>query len=50
MAVYCYTFDGAGYSWVTGDYEWAKEYKHDFEPIVIACTPFPKPDNDWRPE
>jgi len=18
--------------------------------IVVACTPFPKPDNDWRPE
>jgi len=48
MAVYCFTFDGAGYSWVTGDYKWAKEYRQDFEPIVVACTPFPKP--DWRPE
>jgi len=48
MAVYCFTFDGAGYSWVTGDYKWAKGYKTDFEPIVVACTPFGKPDYNWR--
>ena len=49
-AVYCYTFDGGGYSWVAGEYEWAKEYRNDFEPIVCACTPWGKPDKDWRPE
>jgi hypothetical protein len=49
-AVYCYTFDGAGYSWVTDDYKWAKKYKSDTEPIVCACAPFGKPDKNWRPE
>ena len=49
-AVYCHTFDGGGYSWVAGEYEWAKEYRNDFEPIVCACTPWGKPDKNWRPE
>jgi len=48
-AVYCWTFNGAGYSWVVGEYKWAKEWKQDFEPIVCACTPWGKPDNNWRP-
>jgi hypothetical protein len=49
-AVYCYTFNRASYSWVTGDYKWAKKYKSGFEPIVCACAPFGKPDKNWRPE
>jgi hypothetical protein len=49
-AVYCFTFDGAGYSWVVGNYEWAKKYKQDFEPIVCACTPYGRPPDNWRPE
>jgi len=48
-SVYCYTFDGADYTWVTGNYRWAKEY-HEQELIVCACTPFGKPPQDWRPE
>jgi len=49
MAVYCFTFDGAGYSWVSGDYKWAKTYKSDTEPVVCACTPFvPVDDYDTR--
>jgi hypothetical protein len=49
-AVYCFTFDGAGYSWVVGNNEWAKKYKQDFEPVVCACTPFSRPPANWRPE
>ena len=51
-AVYCYTFDGGGYSWVAGTYKWAKEWRGEGEPIVCACTPFTpfdKPGKDRMP-
>jgi len=42
-AVYCFTFDGAGWSWIVCEYKWAKEHKEDTEPVVCASSPFGKP-------
>jgi hypothetical protein len=52
-----YPDDGAVYIlldkllWAAGTYYNAKLYKpYGDELIVCACTPFGKPDDDWRPE
>ena len=46
-AVYGYN-NGLG-AWMIYDYFDAKRYSN-IDPIVCVCTPFPKPDNTWRPE
>jgi len=51
-AVYCYTrlaFSDPAPGWLIGAYAWAKN-RREGDPIVCACTPFGKPDKDWRPE
>jgi len=53
-----YPKDGAAYAlmihgmagiedWVAVKYE---DYCEDGEPLICACTPFGKPDKDWRPQ
>lgn len=46
-AVYSFTFDGAQDTWVAGNYRWAKSYEKDI--TVCACTPWGKPDDNWKP-
>jgi hypothetical protein len=48
-AVYCFMFDGEGYSWWVLAHEYAKQYLNEY-PIICACTPWGKPPDDWRPE
>jgi hypothetical protein len=50
-----YPDDGAVYgynngicAWMIYDYFDAKRYSN-IEPIVCACTPFGKPERDWKP-
>jgi len=53
-----YPDDGAAYALMThgmaGIEDWIAvkygDYCEDGEPLVCACTPFCKPDKDWRPE
>jgi hypothetical protein len=50
-AVYCFAFDDAGFSWIIGEHKQVEKYRNiDEEPIVCDCTPFGKPDDNWRPE
>jgi len=40
-----------GYTWSITDYQSAKLYNEQKKhPVVCACSPFPKPDDTWRPE
>jgi hypothetical protein len=48
----CFTYPEEGMDWSYGKWGEVREYrKHDNEVIAVCdCTPFPKPDANWRPE
>jgi hypothetical protein len=46
-------FDGYFDDWLLDDFETAvakTDYELGIDQIVCACTPFGKPDDNWRPE
>jgi len=54
-AVYMYIPDWQRYNnwgWIVKEFRQARELgrPRDINPIVCACTPFEKPNDDWRPE